>query len=530
VYLPNALEQVHSSENISPLQLLLRSGGICQGDAFTVLKTLPDESIDCLVTDPPYGYSFMGKDWDKAVPSVEIWKECLRLLKPGAFAFIMSAPRQDVLSQMIIRLSEAGFRTDFTSLYWARASGFPKAANIGKMVDKRNGTTPDESRAFAEYIKSRRQKLGMTLTKADEFVCGGTTNYSWFEGRPAGQRLPRVEEYRKIKQLLQLDNTFDTFIGEAEREIIGQKQTGDPTNWYANQDIKERNGLVDISLPATPQAQALDGSYGGFQPKPAVEVILVCMKPLSEKTFIDQALNNGKGVTWLDDCRIPTDEVLSIGSGKVGYDSNLGGANPGSQHPQGRFPANILVSDDVLNDGRITKGTPNERHHNIRHFGQENHFTTIGYHDSGSFSRYFDLDKWYEKKLEELPESARKTFPFLLVPKASKGEKNKGLEGMPEKVKPVMGEFKSNPGRETPKSSSTARANFHPTVKPLKLMSYLIILGSRTGDIVLDPFMGSGSTCIAASLLDRQYIGIDLNEEYVTIAQARLAQPLPQVS
>src|SRR5260370_22889872 len=63
----------------------------------------------------------MGKDWDKAVPCVDIWKECLRVLKPGAFAFIMSAPRQDVLSQMIIRLSEAGFRTDFTSLYWAYA-------------------------------------------------------------------------------------------------------------------------------------------------------------------------------------------------------------------------------------------------------------------------------------------------------------------------------------------------------------------------------------------------------------------------
>ncbi len=115
MYLPNALEQVHSSENISTSQLLLQSGGICQGDAITVLNTLPDESVDCLVTDPPYGYSFMGKDWDKAVPSVEIWKECLRVLKSGAFAFIMSAPRQDVLSQMIVRLSQAGFRTETRS-------------------------------------------------------------------------------------------------------------------------------------------------------------------------------------------------------------------------------------------------------------------------------------------------------------------------------------------------------------------------------------------------------------------------------
>ncbi len=89
--------------------------------ALTVLKTIDDTSVDCLVTDPPYGYSFMGKDWDKAVPSVDIWKECVRVLKPGAFAFIMSAPRQDVLSQMVVRLSEAGFRTDFTSLYWAYA-------------------------------------------------------------------------------------------------------------------------------------------------------------------------------------------------------------------------------------------------------------------------------------------------------------------------------------------------------------------------------------------------------------------------
>src|SRR5713226_4000788 len=157
---------------------------LIHANCIDVLRNMPDNSVDCIVTDPPYGYSFMGKDWDKAVPSVEVWKECLRVLRPGSFAFVMSAPRQDVLSQMIVRIAEAGFDTDFTSIYWTYASGFPKAMNIGK-----------------------------------------------------------------------------------------------------------RGGLA--------------GAYAGFRPKPAVEIIIVAMKPLSEKTFVDQALKNGKGVTWLDDCRIP---------------------------------------------------------------------------------------------------------------------------------------------------------------------------------------------------------------------------------
>jgi len=127
----------------------------------------------------------------------------------------------------------------------------------------------------------------------------------------------------------------------------------------------------------------------------------------------------------------------------------------------------------------------------------QNGLGTPNYNDSGSFSRYFDLDKWFEKKLEELPASVRQTFPYLILPKASKSEKSKGLENI---------------------------YNTHPTVKPLKLMSYLIILGSRQGDVVLDPFMGSGTTCVAASQLGRRYIGIELNEEYVSIAQKRLEQ------
>src|ERR1035441_6336486 len=109
------------------------------GDSELILKDIESESVDLLVTDPPYGYSFMGKEWDKALPPVNIWKECYRVLKPGTFAFIMSAPRQDVLCRMILNLEEAGFRTDFTSIYWTYSSGFPKAGNIVKSAMKKLG-------------------------------------------------------------------------------------------------------------------------------------------------------------------------------------------------------------------------------------------------------------------------------------------------------------------------------------------------------------------------------------------------------
>jgi site-specific DNA-methyltransferase (adenine-specific) len=143
------------------------------------------------------------------------------------------------------------------------------------------------------------------------------------------------------------------------------------------------------------------------------------MKPLSEKTYVDQALANGKGITWLDSCK--TNQ---------------------------RFPANLLVSDDVLN----------------------------------SHSRYFSLEKWFDT-----------TFPFIITPKAA-GKERIG--------------------------------NKHPTLKPIKLMSYLVSLISREGDTILDPFVGSGTTLIAAKMLNRKYIGIELNPEYIQIANRRLSSIL----
>ena len=205
---------------------MLELNKIYNEDCLEGMKQIEDNSVDLIVTDPPYGYSFMGKDWDKAVPSVEIWKQCLRVLKPGAFAFVMSAPRQDVQSQMVIRLSEAGFVTSFTPLYHAFASGFPKSANISKLVNKKLG--------------AEREVVGEKIAP---------------DGIPYSKRMK--EEHGPSYD----DSTY-----------------GD----YDNNPME--------TASTTPQAKALDGAYT-FNPKPAVEIILVAQKPLKHKTFVGQAMN-----------------------------------------------------------------------------------------------------------------------------------------------------------------------------------------------------------------------------------------------
>jgi site-specific DNA-methyltransferase (adenine-specific) len=419
-----------------PIQNNLPTNGsmirLIQGDCLDALKNIEDDSVDQLVTDPPYGYKFMGKDWDKAVPSVEIWKECFRVLKPGAFAFIMASPRQDVLSRMIRILEEAGFVIGFTSLYWTYANGFPKAHNISKAIDK---------------------KLG------------------------------------------------------AKREVINERTMPD-------QD----------TIPATPEARQLDGAYAGFQPKPAVEIILVVMKPCKEKNYTKQALADGKGITWLDNCRISYGDSKSTWKYKDGVkwssEKKWNQDIIRQAHKKGRFPANLIVSDDILDDGKKHQGgTFPKKRGETEYFGLDRLESGISgrLKDSGGYSRFFSLDAW----AEDLPKKVQQNLPFFIVPKASTKEKNAGLDNMKEK--------KVNDGRKKENDTAfqrgaTLRKNTHPTVKPLTLMSYLITMGmgSRPGDVVLDPFCGSGTTCIAAHKLQRRSIGIELNQQYFEIANAKM--------
>lgn len=100
---------------------------IYHGDCLAVLRTLPDCSVDAVVTDPPYGLAFMGKRWDYDVPSEEVWRECLRVLKPGGHLLAFAGTRTQ--HQMAVRIEDAGFEIR-DMIAWIYGSGFPKSRNL----------------------------------------------------------------------------------------------------------------------------------------------------------------------------------------------------------------------------------------------------------------------------------------------------------------------------------------------------------------------------------------------------------------
>lgn len=188
---------------------------------------------------------------------------------------------------------------------------------------------------------------------------------------------------------------------------------------------------------------------------------------------------------------------------------------------------------DVLNDGVKRKGggsivsPPSGRYSGITYNGgvatdgDERPFN--GYDDEGSASRYFDLDAWWEERIKSIDPTVLETFPFLLVPKASQREKDAGLDNIEAQYMDSSRKVGS-PGGTNPRNrgAQNPRKNFHPTIKPVKLFSYLITLGSRKGDIILDPYGGSGTTGISAELLERNYILFEMEQDFHIIACKRI--------
>jgi DNA modification methylase len=449
------------------------------GDCYDVLKTLPDNSVDSIVTDPPYGLSFMGKKWDYDVPDKKIWKQCLRVLKHGGHLLAFGGTR--TYHRLVVEIEDAGFIVK-DQIQWIYGSGFPKSMNISKAIDKRPNV---DLIKFSEALKKRRLELDLSLSEADKLITGGTTMYSFLEGRKNKPLYPPNKEYwEKIKEHFGMEGWEN--VVENNLKIIGDKE-GNYGYQKNGERWKKQSSETEIT---TMKAKEWDG--WGTQLKPANEPICLAQKPISGKTIVENVLEHGTGGLNIDDCRIQTNENLNGGAYSKGdYDTKdtvmkLGTKRLSDEYDQpiGRFPANVIMDEEAgaildeqaPNVGNMMKATRKK----TTTGGTGNSWTTSSKNE-GDSNGIFD----------GLGGASR----FFYQAKASKSERSAGL---------------------------TQNENFHPTVKPVDLMRYLCRLITPPNGTVLDPFMGSGSTGIGAILEGFDFIGIEMDEEYLKIAETRI--------
>ena len=309
----------------------------------------------------------------------------------------------------------------------------------------------------------------------------------------------------------------------AEREVIGHSEINvyqDNKNhkFYTEEDGNPDYSKAEITAPATEAAKEWDG--WGTALKPAMELIVLAMKPL-EGTFAENAQKWGVAGLWIDGGRIGDEgETVTINTWDNGAKPFGGGAgNPysGRQNNEGRWPANL-----------IHDGSPEV----VDLFPSNN--TPSGKPSGPSVGRLGTLGIYGEASGEKMSEpvfygDTGSAVRFFYCAKASQHERGLGLHGMPMHRK-AGAEFRPNHAEKAelgddgnPYGRWNKAKNFHPTVKPLELMKYLCRLTrTPTGGVVLDPFMGSGTTGMGAVMEMRKFIGIELEPEYFEIAVARI--------
>jgi len=435
------------------------------GDCLEVLKTIEDNTVDSIVTDPPYGIDFMGKKWDYDVPSVEIWQQCLRVLKPGGHLLAFAGTRTQ--HRMAVRIEDAGFEIR-DMIAWVYGSGFPKSHNISKAIDKMAG-------AEREVVSEKKTNSG----------------------------------------------------GMAHISKTNAEHGFRPNAYTGNSDDKTAQNVIQVTAPATDDAKKWDG--WGTALKPALEPITVARKPLEENTIAENVLKHGTGGINVDASRVPHVTVgdgtnLALNPHNR---THINGGNGGNiistetdrrvvtPNQQGRFPANLIHdgSEEVTELFPYTKSGALPSH--------QIHRTQVNTYQGG-WKQTDDTGRGFE---ENEGSAAR----FFYVPKTSKSDRNDGLESFEEKTtasaefRPNHMEKAENGEDGNPYGRWTPTKNNHPTVKPTDLMRYLVNMVTPKGGTTLDPFMGSGSTGRGAIIGGFNFIGIELDPAYYEIAKARIA-------
>ena len=480
------------------------------GDSNEILDIV--DAVDSCVTDPPYGLSFMGKKWDYDVPTQELWEKVYQSIKQGGHLLSFFGSR--TYHRGVIPIEDAGFDIR-DQLMWLYGSGFPKSLNIGKGVDKRRGNN-DTIRFWLKSLGSREElakAAQVTPRQIDHFIgentpCPQTLTYKrfilicdYFKNYPdwSDSMFPKTGKKVGEKQ-------HSRSGGDDYAKIVGSK---------SNQKIEDINEL------ATDKAKQWEG--WGTALKPAHEPIVMARKPLSESSIVGNVLKHGTGGINIDECRVRTEDNLMGGAysggerkeGEWKEQSGFKNNNPNIEYeqPQGRFPANVMHdgSEVVLDIFPHTKSGKMKQHI-----------------EGGKYNVY---GKMYPRDVETIGDEGSASR-FFYCAKASKQDRDEGLDMIDEKpmawgnqakaeLKRGNVDFKAD-GDSTKHNQVQMRKNSHPTVKPTELMRYLCRLVTPKGGVVLDPFMGSGSTGKGALLEDFKFIGIEMEREYFDIACARL--------
>lgn len=471
-----------------------------QGNMLDMLEVIEPNTIDSIVTDPPYELNFMGKGWDNAGVSFnkDTWEKCFEVLKPGGYLLAFGGSR--TFYRIACAIEDAGFEIRDT-IMWLYGSGFPKSMDISKQLDKRaenNIEVIKEKQELGNWLKEKRgdrpqKEIAKYFLSKTGGLAGCVGNWE------LGKNLPTWGIWIKLKEILDLDDRYDYLIEdrpgnyiEAEREVIGKKESGCFNNQETNRyTIGSSKSLeVNITIPSTDLAKQWQG--WGTALKPSFEPIIVARKPF-KGSLVDNVIEYGVGGINIDECRVELNGDKKTTGGCKTRTDNISHLKfracqvNKEDNGVGRFPANTILTYDETDFDEVCVGFPNTKStprtptiSGTGGIGQATNFQrgseTSLYNDSGSASRYF------------------------YCAKASKKDRD---------------------------CNGTIR-NIHPTCKPCNLMQYLVRLVTPNNGTILDPFNGSGSTGKAVMYENKErnknykYIGIELTEEYLPIAQARI--------
>lgn len=379
-------------------------------------------------------------------------------------------------------------------------SGFPKSLNIGKKIDHLIGNEALKEKEI-EFVRWFKKHCHLSSEEIDKIFGWKNRAFHFFAESDSNRHIPNLEQYKILKKELSLSDEYDDFVKkhslllEEIREIQGYEKS--TKNW----DKKYIKPILNKS--ATEQAKEWEG--WGTALKPAHEPITVARKSLIG-TVAENILTHGTGGLNIDGSRVGTEEVSVHNAPKgtfAGGEADRGSDTESYRTHTGRWPANLIHdgSEEVLECFPNVKGATSRTGKRQRLIGQKEHS------DLPPFPVYQDFDN---------TSAAR----FFYCAKASKKDRDEGLEGFEGKFAPTMGNGIG--GKEHDPETATPKRNAHPTVKPTALMRYLVKLVTPKGGTVLDPFTGSGSTGKACKLEGFNFIGVEREEEYVKIARARI--------